>query len=104
MGAEIGAVCGLAAQRSAFDSNGDGKLNASYAGFAKFKLLVTKADGTTKMKTLGELNITEIDPMGDAAHIKLPDGSPMNYSTSMLNCGLRAKQRGTCNETGPNPD
>ncbi|MEM1273907.1 MAG: hypothetical protein AAGF88_08820, partial [Pseudomonadota bacterium] len=46
-----GASSDLEALRSAFDSNGDGKLTSADADFAKFKVLVTKADGTTEVKT-----------------------------------------------------
>lgn len=49
-------------------------LTRADAEFAKFKVLVTKADGTTEVETLVQLNITEIDFGGDATHIELPDG------------------------------
>ena len=52
------------------------------AEFAKFKVLVTRADGTTEVKTLAELNITEIDLTGDATRIELPDGSMITDQTS----------------------
>ena len=60
----------------------DGKVTSADADFAKFKVLVTKADGTTEVKTLGELNITEIDLTGDATHIELPDGSLITGQTT----------------------
>lgn len=77
----IGAARDLEALRSAFDSNGDGKLTSADADFAKFKLLVTKADGAAEAKTHAELNITEIDLTGDATHIELPDGSMISGQT-----------------------
>ena len=77
-----GASSDLEALRSAFDSNGDGKLNSADADFAKFKVLVTKADGSTEVKTLADLNITEIDLTGDATQIELPDGSLITGQTT----------------------
>ncbi|MEM6610179.1 MAG: hypothetical protein AAF689_16565 [Pseudomonadota bacterium] len=77
-----GASSDLEALRSAFDSSGDGKLTSADAVFAKFKVLVTKADGTSEVKTLTQLNITEIDLTGDATHIELPDGSLITGQTS----------------------
>ena len=70
-----GAASDLEALRSAFDSNGDGKLTSADAEFAKFKVLVTKADGGSEVKTLAQLNITEIDLGGDATRTLLPNGS-----------------------------
>ena len=47
----------MEALRSYFDTNGDGKLTSA---FAQFKVLVTNADGSTIVKTLAQLGITEI--------------------------------------------
>ena len=77
-----GAASDLEALRSAFDSNGDGKLTSADGEFAKFKVLVTKADGGSEVKTLAELNITEIDLTGDATRIELADGSMITGQTS----------------------
>ena len=54
------------------------------AEFAKFKVLVTKADGMTEVKTLAELNITEIDLTGDATMVELPDGSMITGQTRFM--------------------
>ncbi len=68
----------MQALRGAFDSNGDGKLTSADAKFADFKVLVTKADGSTEVKTLAQLGITEINLKPDATRIVLPDGSVIN--------------------------
>lgn len=65
----------LDALRSVFDSDGDGQLTAADADFAKFKVMVTKADGSTSVMTLAALGITEIDLAADTTRIVLPDGS-----------------------------
>ncbi|MEM9320565.1 MAG: hypothetical protein AAGA70_16395, partial [Pseudomonadota bacterium] len=80
----VPASSNLEALRSAFDSDGDGKLTSADADFAKFKLLVTKAEGTTEVKTLAQLNITEIEKASDSSHVELPDGSLMTGQTSFL--------------------
>ncbi|MGH0003877.1 hypothetical protein ACQU0X_27705 [Pseudovibrio ascidiaceicola] len=54
--------------------NGDGVLSADDAAFAKFKLLVTNADGSTSVKTLAELGITQINLTAGATNIELSDG------------------------------
>lgn len=72
----------LEAIRAIFDSNGDGKLTAADLAFAKFKLLVTNADGSMTVKTLAELGITEIDLRGDTTNITLPDGSVITGQTT----------------------
>ena len=69
------ATSDLEALRSYFDTNGDGKLDANDAEWANFKVMVTNSDGTTTALTLAQLGITEIDLMGDASNIELPDGS-----------------------------
>ncbi|MEP0520985.1 MAG: hypothetical protein ABJO09_14155 [Hyphomicrobiales bacterium] len=65
----------LEALRAAFDTNNDDKLNASDADWALFKVLVTNADGTTTLKTLAQLGITEIDLISNNQEIILEDGS-----------------------------
>lgn len=72
----------LEAIRSTFDSNGDGKLTAADAEFAKFKVMVTNADGQTTVKTLTELGITEINLTANAVMIGLPDGSVITGQTT----------------------
>ncbi|WP_057461214.1 FG-GAP-like repeat-containing protein [Pseudovibrio sp. POLY-S9] len=69
------ATSDMEALASVFDSNGDGVLSAEDAAFAKFKLLVTNPDGSTSVKTLTELGITQINLTADASNIELSDGS-----------------------------
>ena len=76
------ATSDMDALRSAFDSNGDGKLTAADAEFAKFKVEVTNADGSTSVKTLEQLGITEINLSPDATSITLPDGSSIQGQTT----------------------
>jgi hypothetical protein len=71
----------LEALRSVWDSNGDGKLTAADAEFAKFKVLVTNADGSTTVMTLTQLGITSINLTADATNIVLPDGSVITGQT-----------------------
>ena len=52
------AASDLAALRSAFDTNGVGKLTVADQGFALFKVMVTNADGSQTARTLAELGIT----------------------------------------------
>jgi hypothetical protein len=56
-----GASDDMEALRAAFDSNGDGKLTAADTRFNEFKVMVTGADGSTTVQTLGQLGITEIN-------------------------------------------
>lgn len=65
----------MAALRAVFDSNGDGKLTSADTRFADFRVMVTKADGATGIKTLAQLGITEIGLMADTTRIELADGS-----------------------------
>lgn len=45
----------MQALRSAFDSNGDGKLTAADTNFAKFKVTVTGANGSTSVQSMSAL-------------------------------------------------
>jgi hypothetical protein len=74
------ATSDLEALRSVFDTNGDGKLSGSELD--NFRVMVTQADGTTIVQTMTQLGITEIDLMGDATHIELPDGSVITGQTT----------------------
>jgi Ca2+-binding RTX toxin-like protein len=74
----------LAALRSVFDTNGDGKLTAADAAFAQFKLEVTNADGSTSILTLAQAGITEINLIPDATDIILPDGSRITGQATFL--------------------
>jgi hypothetical protein len=64
----------LEALRSVWDTNGDGKLSAADTEFAKFKVLVTNADGSTTVMTLAALGITEINLTANAVNVGMPDG------------------------------
>ncbi len=57
-----------------FDSNHDGKLDASDAKFGLFKVMVTNADGSTTAHTLTELGITSINLKADLTHVAYADG------------------------------
>ena len=72
----------LEALRSIWDTNGDGKLTAADAEFAKFKVLVTNADGSTTVMTLAQLGITEINLTANTVNIELPDGSVITGQTT----------------------
>ena len=72
----------LEAIRNVFDSNGDGKLTAADADFAKFKLMVTNPDGSQSVKTLAELNITEINLTADLTKVAYADGSGISGQTT----------------------
>ncbi|MBL4628810.1 MAG: hypothetical protein JKY00_12390 [Roseicyclus sp.] len=70
--------------QSVFDTNNDGKLTAADDDFASFKVMVTQADGSLVAKTLAELNIIEINLIGDATQIELPDGSVITGTTTYV--------------------
>jgi hypothetical protein len=57
----------LEAIRSIWDSNGDGKLTAADTDFAKFKVLVTNADGSTTVRTLLPSGVGEVILLHNAA-------------------------------------
>lgn len=65
-----------------FDTNQNGKLDAGDENFLKFKVLVTNADGTQTLRTLGELDIVSINLIESAASITLPDGSSIDGKTT----------------------
>jgi len=69
------AMSDLEALRSVFDTNGDCRLTSADTTWSQFRVAVTEPDGTLSYHTLDALGITEIDLMGDATHIELPDGS-----------------------------
>jgi hypothetical protein len=68
--------------RNVWDSNGDGKLTAADADFAKFKVMVTNADGSQSVLTLTQLGITEINLTADATNIQYADGSAVTDQTT----------------------
>jgi hypothetical protein len=63
----------LEALRSVWDTNGDGKLTAADTEFAKFKVLVTNADGSTTVMTLAALGITAINLTANAVNVGMPE-------------------------------
>ena len=91
----------LEALRSVWDSNGDVKLTAADAEFAKFKVMVTNANGSTTVMTLAALGITEINLTADTTQITLPDGSQITGQTTFtrgndlagFGSGVRANRR-----------
>jgi hypothetical protein len=78
------ATSDLKALKAAFDTNGDSKLTAADAEFAKFKVMVTNADGTQQAMTLAELGITEINLNAAVALVTLPDGSKITGTATFL--------------------
>ncbi|UIY31389.1 hypothetical protein LZK73_30220 (plasmid) [Neorhizobium galegae] len=72
----------MQALRSVFDSDHDGKLDAGDANFSRFKVLVTKTDGTKELKTLAELGITSIDLISNNQTIVQVDGSKITGATT----------------------
>jgi Ca2+-binding RTX toxin-like protein len=80
------ATSDLAALKSAFDTNGDSKLTG--AELNGFKVMVTKADGSTEVKTMAELGITEIALNGDTTEIVLPDGSVITAQATYTRNGV----------------
>ncbi|MGJ8528309.1 hypothetical protein [Maritalea sp.] len=72
----------LEALRMAFDSNGDGKLDAQDDDWSLFKILVTNDDGTTTLKTLAELGITSLDLISNNHQQTLSDGSNIAGTTT----------------------
>src|SRR5215472_7320704 len=69
------ATSDMQALADVFDTNHDGKLDAGDADFSKFKVLVTNADGTTTLETLGQLGIASINLTTDTKTTTLADGS-----------------------------
>lgn len=80
----------LEALRSVWDTNGDGKLTAADTEFAKFKVMVTNADGSTTVMTLTQLGITEIDLTANATRIEMPDGLVLTGHNSFTRMDGRA--------------
>ncbi|WP_246164508.1 IS256 family transposase, partial [Blastochloris sulfoviridis] len=76
------AASDIEALRDVFDTDHDGTLDADDANFAKFKVLVTNADGTQTLETLAELGIASIGLNENAASITLADGSSIDGTTT----------------------
>lgn len=72
----------LQALLAMFDTNNNGKLDAGDTDWSLFKVLVTNADGTTTLQTLGDLNITEITLVSNNQEISFSDGSKIFGASS----------------------
>jgi uncharacterized protein YcsI (UPF0317 family) len=72
----------MQALEDVFDTNHDGKLDASDAAWNDFGVLVTNADGTTTFETLAQLGITSIDLTTDNTDDVLSDGSKIVGETT----------------------
>ena len=78
----------LAALRSRFDTNGDGKLTGTE--MTGFKVMKTNADGSLTAVTLASRGIIQINVTQDATQIALPDGSQITgQATFMMGQGNR---------------
>jgi len=78
------ATSDLAALRSAFDTNGDGKLTAADKTISSSKVMVAKCDRATESKTLAMLGISGIDPTGAATRVELPGGLVITGVTTFM--------------------
>ena len=80
------------ALRNAFDTNHDGQLTSADTDWALFKVLVTRSDGSTELRTLADLGITSIGLISNGHEVVLPDGSRVNgtatYTRSDGSTGL----------------
>jgi hypothetical protein len=66
------------ALRNVFDTNHDGVLSSADADWSLFKVLVTRPDGSTELKTLAELGITSINLISNQQEINFADGSKIS--------------------------
>lgn len=73
----------LQALLNVFDTDHDGKLDSGDADWSLFKVMVTNADGTTTLKTLGQLGITSLDLISNNQEVALADGSKI-HGTSVF--------------------
>jgi Ca2+-binding RTX toxin-like protein len=72
----------MAALRSVFDTNNNGKLDSGDAEFSKFRIVVTNTDGTTTVKTLADAGVASINLITDSTEYTLADGSAINGMTT----------------------
>lgn len=75
------------ALRNVFDTNHDGKLSSADTDWALFKVLVTRPDGSTELKTLGDLGITSINLVSNQQDVTFSDGSKINGSATYTKAG-----------------
>ena len=76
------ATSDMQALRNVFDSNGDGKFDASDAKWFNFKVMVTNADGTQTALTMAQAGITSINLKADNTNVQYSDGSAITGQTS----------------------
>jgi Ca2+-binding RTX toxin-like protein len=76
------ATSDMQALRNVFDSNGDGKFDASDAKWSLFKVMRTNADGTTTALTLAQAGVTSINLKVDTSNLSYSDGSNINGETT----------------------
>ncbi|HEY8576840.1 MAG TPA: LysM peptidoglycan-binding domain-containing protein [Devosia sp.] len=79
---DASATSDMEALRNAFDTNRNGKLDAGDRDFALFKVMVTNADGSSTLKTLGELGITSIGLISNNQEVRFNDGSAIQGTTT----------------------
>jgi trimeric autotransporter adhesin len=72
---DAGASSDMEALARIFDSNKNGKLDSGDAGWARFRAVVTNADGTTSVKTLNEVGIASLSLIQDRTALQFKDGS-----------------------------
>ena len=63
----------MQALQARFDRSSDGKLTVADTDFAKCKVMVTGANGSTSVQTLAAPGITEIELIEDEARVVLAD-------------------------------
>jgi trimeric autotransporter adhesin len=76
------ATTDMEALRHVFDTNKDGRLDSADHDWAAFRLLVTNADGTTTLETLGAANVASINLQEDHTRRQYADGSSIDGITT----------------------
>jgi Ca2+-binding RTX toxin-like protein len=84
---DAGAKTDFEALRNVFDTNHDGILSSADADWSLFKVLVTRADGSTELKTLADLGITSINLVSNEQDVTFADGSKINGTTTYTKAG-----------------
>ncbi|MFG1479642.1 hypothetical protein V5F53_13400 [Xanthobacter sp. V4C-4] len=83
-----GATSDMEALADVFDTNDDGRLDASDDQWSKFKVQVTGSTGTQVLKTMDELGITEILLTADDNGQMFSDGSQILGSATFVRNGV----------------